>query len=245
VAWKALSSMRAALSMLAIAGLAAGAASQADFQTARRRMLEEITRMIAATAADTGIAQLDPRVLEALSAVPRHEFVPDEHKWAAYSNRPLPIGQGQTISQPYIVALMTELLGLRSTDKVLEVGTGSGYQAAVLSRLAHEVYSIEIVAALGHSAREALSALGYANVWTRIGDGYQGWPENAPYDAIIVTAAPDHIPPALTAQLKPGGRLVIPVGTHSQHLLVLTKHADGTADEKTIVPVRFVPLRRE
>ena len=162
----------------------------------------------------------------------------------AYDNRPLPIGRGQTISQPYIVALMTDLLQLKSSDRVLEVGTGSGYQAAVLSLLAREVYSIEIVAELSEIAAQTLSRLGYANVTTRVGDGYQGWEEGAPFDAIVVTAAPDHVPPPLITQLKPGGRLVIPVGEWFQELLLIVKSADGSTTSTRIVPVRFVPLRR-
>src|SRR5262245_53067324 len=215
-----LPAMRFALAALAIAGFAPGSLSQVGFEAARRRMVEEIERMVAATAIETGIARLNPRVLKAMADVPRHEFVPGEHQFAAYRNRPLPIGHGQTISQPYIVAIMTELLRLQGTEKVLEVGTGSGYQAAVLSLVAREIYSIEIVPALGEAAQKTLTGLGYANVRTRIGDGYQGWPEHAPFDAIMVTAAADHVPPALIAQLKPGGRLVIPVGVHSQNLMV-------------------------
>jgi protein-L-isoaspartate(D-aspartate) O-methyltransferase len=163
----------------------------------------------------------------------------------AYANRPLPIGRGQTISQPYIVALMTELMQVKPGDRVLEIGTGSGYQAAVLSALVREVYSIEIVPELGRSAAETLARLGYRNVVTRIGDGYQGWPEHAPYDAIIVTAAPNHVPPALVAQLTPGGRLVIPVGELIQNLMVVAKAADGTTTSTRIIPVRFVPLTRD
>jgi protein-L-isoaspartate(D-aspartate) O-methyltransferase len=184
-------------------------------------------------------------VLEALRTVPRHEFVPAAQSPDAYANRPLPIGSGQTISQPYIVALMTELMQLKSTDRVLEIGTGSGYQAAVLSPLVREVYSIEIVPELGQRAAGTLARLGYRNVVTRIGDGYQGWPEHAPFDAIIVTAAPDHVPPALIAQLTPGGRLVIPVGEGVQNLMVVAKAADGTTTSTRIIPVRFVPLTRD
>lgn len=201
--------------------------------------------MATLVAADTGIAEIDAGVLAAMGAVPRHEFVPSDEAAAAYRNRPLPIGQGQTISQPFIVAMMTDLLDVEATDKVLEVGTGSGYQAAILSLLAREVYSIEIVRELGEAAAKVLERLGYANVRTRIGDGYQGWAEHAPFDAIVVTAAPDHIPPALIEQLKPGGRLVIPVGDIMQDLMVVTKKPDGTTTSTTIVPVRFVPLTRE
>jgi protein-L-isoaspartate(D-aspartate) O-methyltransferase len=176
--------------------------------------------------------------------VPRHEFVPKEERRAAYRNRPLPIGHGQTISQPFIVALMTDLLRLKADSRVLEVGTGSGYQAAVLAVLAGEVYSIEIVEALGLRASRTLKRLGFANVETKIGDGYAGWPEHAPYDGIIVTAAPDHVPPALVEQLKPGGRLVIPVGGLSQDLIVIEKQPDGRTTSKEVIPVRFVPMTR-
>jgi protein-L-isoaspartate(D-aspartate) O-methyltransferase len=210
----------------------------------RRRMVESIEAY--ARSPDTGVGggTLDARVLDAVRAVPRHEFVPAEVSGQAYADRPLPIGHGQTISQPYIVALMTYLLQVKPDDRVLEIGTGSGYQAAVLARLAREVHSVEIVEALAKRAAETLSRLGYANVRTRIGDGYQGWEEHAPYDAIMVTAAPDHVPAALVAQLKPGGRLVIPVGAMRQDLMVVVKAADGTTTCTTIIPVRFVPLVR-
>ena len=191
----------------------------------------------------------DPRVLAAMREVPRHEFVPAEARASAYIDAPLAIGFGQTISQPYIVALMTELARPSVTDSVLEVGTGSGYQAAVLSRLAATVRSIEIVEPLARSAQAALRALGYANVQVRIGDGYQGWPDAAPFDVIVVTAAPETVPAALVAQLRPGGRLVIPVGPVGgvQDLLLMEKDAAGRTTTRTIIPVRFVPLikRRE
>ena len=211
----------------------------------RLRMVDEIDAMLAWAAGNSGVARLSPRVRAAMIEVPRHEFVPLEHRSAAYWNTPLPLGHGQTISQPLIVALMTELLQLAKTDKVLEVGTGSGYQAAILSVLAGEVYTIEIVPELGEMARGNLERLGYSNVSTKIGDGYQGWAEHAPFDAIIVTAAPDHPPPPLIEQLRPGGRMVIPVGGFDQKLMVLAKHVDGTATTTIIAPVRFVPLIRE
>ncbi len=231
--------------MLAAAGLATASMPQQDAAADRRRMVEEIDAMVASAASTSGVAQLDPSVHAAVAEVPRHEFVPLEYRSAAYRNGPLPIGHNQTISQPFIVALMTELLQPKKTDKILEVGTGSGYQAAILSLLAGEVYTIEIVPALGEMAQANLERLGYTNVRTRIGDGYQGWAEHAPFDAIIVTAAPDHVPPALIAQLRPGGRMVIPVGHFDQELMVLEKHADGTATTATAGPVRFVPLTRE
>jgi protein-L-isoaspartate(D-aspartate) O-methyltransferase len=208
----------------------------------RRRMVDEIVALAGVTAG-AGRSALDERVLEAMRRVPRHEFVPGDQMRAAYRNRPLPIGEGQTISQPYIVGLMTDLLQLAPGSKVLEIGTGCGYQAAVLTELAGEVYSMEIIDDLGRMAANTLTRLGYS-VTTRIGDGYVGWPEAAPFDAIIVAAAPDHVPPALIAQLKPGGRMVIPVGTLSQDLVVVRKNADGSTIEEQIVPVRFVPLTR-
>jgi protein-L-isoaspartate(D-aspartate) O-methyltransferase len=211
----------------------------------RREMVEDIQRLDAATRIDTGRGAISERVLDAMETVPRHEFVSPEEAASAYRNRPLSIGHGQTISQPYIVALMTDLAAVEPDDVVLEVGTGSGYQAAILSHLAKHVYTIEIVESLGREAAQRLKR--YDNVTTRIGDGYRGWPEAAPFDAIVVTAAPDHIPPALVEQLKPGGRLVIPVGGQwlGQRLMVLSKNKDGTTTSEEIVPVRFVPLTRD
>lgn len=186
----------------------------------------------------------DPRVLDALIRVERHHFVPQGLEIAAYDDTPLSIGEGQTISQPYIVALMTELAKVQPASKVLEVGTGSGYQAAVLAVLAKEVFTIEIIPSLGNQAKEKLKTLGYENVHVRVGDGYQGWPEEAPFDAILVTAAPDHVPQPLVDQLKMGGRLVIPLGDFYQDLAVLTKTEKGVNQEK-IIPVRFVPMTGE
>ncbi len=235
------------LLMLSLVGAAATEPVQSGehFATERRQMVKDITEMATNTASVTGIGKFASLVLEAMGEVPRHEFVTREKISAAYKNRPLHIGHRQTISQPFIVALMTELLNLKGTDRVLEVGTGSGYQAAVLSLLAAQVYSIEIIPELGEAAQNNLRRLGYANVQTKIGDGYLGWPAHAPFDGIIVTAAPDHIPPALIDQLKPNGRMVIPVGGFTQDLLVLTKRADGMTISETIVPVRFVPLTRD
>jgi len=189
----------------------------------------------------------DPRVLTAMRQVPRHLFVPVDERESAYEDRPLPIGHGQTISQPYIVALMTELAKPKPAARALEIGTGSGYQAAILSKLVAEVYSIEIVEPLANEARTRLAALGFSNVVCRTGDGYNGWIERAPFDLILVTAAPDHVPPALVAQLKPGGRLVIPVGPvfSVQELLVIEKDASGRTRTEQITPVRFVPLKRK
>ena len=188
----------------------------------------------------------DARVLESMRVIPRHLFI-DESLWLrAYSDGPLPISSGQTISQPYIVALMTELLQLDEHHVVLEIGTGSGYQAAVLSKLVHWVYTIEIVPELGQSAERTLKRLGYDNVTVRIGDGYQGWPEQAPYDRIIVTAAPEEIPQKLVEQLKPGGRMILPVGSQQrgQDLLVLEKDQAGNVNTRQSIPVRFVPMVR-
>lgn len=208
-------------------------------------MVDEVAALARFAERETGHGNLDARVLAVLAEVPRHEFVPAPQRRSAYRNRPLSIGSGQTISQPFIVALMTDLLQLQPDDKVLEVGTGCGYQAAVLAELAISVYTIEIVESLGKTAAQTLERLGYTNVHPRIGDGYAGWAEHAPFDAIIVTAAPDHVPPALVEQLSPGGRLVIPVGKLSQELMVITKNADGSTTRKEIVPVQFVPLTRE
>jgi protein-L-isoaspartate(D-aspartate) O-methyltransferase len=221
--------------------------AQTDFKRARERLLAEIDADMRATAASTGRSALSPAVRHALETVPRERFVPLGLAAQAYDNRPLPIGEGQTISQPFIVALMTELLDPRPGDVMLEVGTGSGYQAAVLAACVRKVYSIEIVAPLAERARAALDAAGVRNVETRIGDGYRGWPEAAPFDGIIVTAAPDHVPPALVQQLKPGGRMVIPVGPllAGQDLLLLHKDANGRTVTRSTIPVRFVPLTRE
>jgi len=183
-------------------------------------------------------------VLEAMRQVPRHLFVPDSLRHMAYDDGPLPIGHHQTISQPYIVALMTEALEVAPGERVLEVGTGSGYQTAILSRIAGEVYTVEIVEPLGRASESLLRRLGCDNVHVRIGDGYQGWPEHAPYDAIIVTAAPDHVPEPLIAQLKVGGRLVIPIGRGEQELWLLTRTRDGLK-RRALTPVRFVPMTGE
>ncbi len=186
----------------------------------------------------------DPRVLEAMRRIPRHLFVPDDQRASAYSDHPLPIGSGQTISQPYIVAFMTEQLGLKGGERVLEIGTGSGYQAAVLAALARKVYSIEIRKELADGARERLGKLGVANAEIVAGDGYRGWPEEAPFDAIIVTAAPERVPPPLLEQLTPNGRMVIPVGGFYQELKVIDRTPDGFR-ERSVLPVRFVPFVRE
>lgn len=188
----------------------------------------------------------DEAVLDAMRRVPRHEFVPKKYKSSAYADSPLPIGYDQTISQPYIVGFMTEMLKVKKEHKVLEIGTGSGYQAAVLAEIVDNVYSIEIIEELGEQVKERLKRLNYRNITVRIGDGYFGWEEHAPFDAIIVTAAADHIPPPLVKQLKPGGRMGIPVGGRFQvqNLLIVEKALDGTVTTKQKMPVRFVPLTR-
>jgi protein-L-isoaspartate(D-aspartate) O-methyltransferase len=207
-------------------------------------MLEEVRRMVDLTRSETGRETLDTKVIAALGRVPRHQFVPSAVVSRAYENRPLPIGYGQTISQPYIVALMTDLLGIQPDSTVLEIGTGSGYQAAVLAELAREVYTVEIIPPLGEAARERLQRLGYRNIQVRIADGYYGWEEHAPYDAIIVTAAAGTIPPPLVEQLRPGSTMVIPVGSRflTQQLVLVTKDSQGMVHTRQILPVAFVPL---
>jgi len=215
-----------------------------EYAMARQKMLQIIAQDVKDTSHYLNRDELDPRILTALGKVPRHEFVPKEKLADAYLNRPLPIGHGQTISQPYIVAIMTDLLDLTPQSRVLELGTGSGYQAAILAELVAEVFSIEIIEALGQEAKARLQRLGYKNVQVRIGDGYYGWPEQAPFDAIIVTAAGSHIPPPLLQQLKPGGKMIIPVGSRfmTQQLLLISKHSDGHISNQQMLPVRFVPL---
>jgi protein-L-isoaspartate(D-aspartate) O-methyltransferase len=221
-----------------------GETQSQDFEKLRAGMVSEVDAMYAETRAETGLAAMSPAVRAALGKVERHRLVPPGQASAAYRNHPLSIGSGQTISQPYIVALSTDLLQPKRDDVVLEVGTGSGYQAAVLAEVVRQVYSVEIIESLGRTAAARLAELGYRNVEVRIGDGYRGWPEKAPFDGILVTAAAPQVPPALVAQLKPGARMVIPVGGDSavQYLKVLTKRADGGYDEKRVLPVRFVPM---
>ena len=186
----------------------------------------------------------DKKVIDAMRKVPRHEFVPKKHRDEAYDDHPLPIGMKQTISQPFIVAYMTEVLKLKGGEKVLEIGTGSGYQAAVLAEIADTVYTIEILEPLARNAEKTLKRLGYENIFVLAGDGYRGWPEHAPFDAVIVTAAPDHIPQPLVEQLKVGGRMVIPVGDWFQSLIIITKDEDGVTQREDL-PVRFVPMTGE
>ena len=232
------------LLLLAAASSAVHAENQDPFFEARQRMVAEVVDDVVETASQLGRDRLNPRVLDALRSVKRHEFVPPENRSRAYKNRPLPIGHGQTISQPYMVAIMTDLLDLNAGDKVLEVGTGSGYQAAILAKLVDRVYSIEIVSPLGNEAARRLKRLNIDNVDVRIGDGYYGWKEQAPFDAIIVTAAGSHIPPPLIKQLKPGGRMVVPVGSKfmTQELLLVEKNSEGDVTTRQLLPVIFVPL---
>jgi protein-L-isoaspartate(D-aspartate) O-methyltransferase len=235
----------AGIAMMLAAACAAGAAADDDRYAAMRRdLVRQIEADAAQTAFETGRPRFAARVMAQLERVPRHRFVGAELAGAAYDNRPLPIGHGQTISQPYIVALMTELLDPEPGDVVLEVGTGSGYQAAVLAGLVKQVYTVEIIEPLATTATARLKQLGYANVAVKVADGYHGWAEHAPYDGIVVTAASGSVPPPLIAQLKPGGRMVIPVGTSffAQELVLVEKRRDGTITTQQILPVRFVPL---
>jgi protein-L-isoaspartate(D-aspartate) O-methyltransferase len=215
-----------------------------DFAAQRARLIAEVDAMYAETRTETGLAAMAPRVRAALGKVERHRLVPADQVHLAYRNHPLPIGHGQTISQPYIVALSADLIAPEPHHVVLEVGTGSGYQAAVLAEIVRQVCTIEIVEGLGREAESRLRTLGYRNIEVRIGDGYKGWPEKAPFDAIVVTAAAPRVPQALIEQLKPGGRMVIPVGERweVQQLLLVVRKADGTVEQRTVLPVRFVPL---
>jgi protein-L-isoaspartate(D-aspartate) O-methyltransferase len=233
----AISSGLAALAGLLAAACADEAKEPGDTSAARERMVtEQIERR--------GVR--DARLLAVMRTVPRHEFMPPDIRERAYDDRAVPIGYGQTISQPYIVAFMTQSLALRPQDRVLEIGTGSGYQAAVLAGLVKEVYTIEIVEALGKQAGETLSRLAYKNVKTRIGDGYRGWPEAAPFDAIIVTCAPDDIPAPLVEQLAEGGRMIIPVGPQGEpQNLILLKKTGGKIEQQKSLPVVFVPMTGE
>jgi protein-L-isoaspartate(D-aspartate) O-methyltransferase len=215
-----------------------------DYSDERAQLVREVEATYAETASYTGLRAMSPAVREALGRVERHRFVSDGQRDRAYRNHPLPIGAGQTISQPYIVALSTDLIEAKPGDTVLEVGTGSGYQAAMLASIVAQVYSIELIGDLGREAAARLKDLGYANVEVRIGDGYAGWPEKAPFDGIVVTAAAPRVPEALVEQLAPGGRMVIPVGERDgvQELVVLRKRDDGSIERRNVLPVRFVPL---
>lgn len=232
------------LLILFFIGLFSPVYSADKYTAARQQLVKIIEADVRSTSSYLDTDKLASGVLKAIGTVPRHEFVPEDEKSYAYENRPLPIGRGQTISQPYIVAIMTDLLKVDPSSKVLELGTGSGYQAAILSGLVNKVYTIEIIEILGKQAKERLKRLGYDNVNVKIGDGYYGWEEHGPFDAIVVTAAGSHIPPPLIKQLKTGGRMVIPVGSHfmTQQLLLVTKDEDEKITTRQILPVRFVPL---
>ena len=235
------------LGMLGLAVLSSWAEAADDFQAQRARLVEQISQDVMDTSGYIGKSALDERVMRVMGLVGRHRFVPSELQSQAYENRPLPIGYGQTISQPYIVALMTDLLELEAGDVVLEIGTGSGYQAAILSRLVSQVYSIEIIPELAESASSRLQRLGFDNVEVKNADGYFGWQQHAPFDAIIVTAASSHIPPPLVQQLKPGGIMMIPVGAvfQVQQLSLVRKTAAGELTTRQVLPVRFVPFTGE
>ncbi len=230
------------LPVLAVAAALACAACErahtgaADFAAQRKQMVRE-------QLVPRGIQ--DPRVLEVMGKVPREEFVPENVRAGSYQDSPLPIGYDQTISQPYIVAFMTEQLRLQPADRVLEVGTGSGYQAAILAELVAEVYTIEIVEPLGKTAESTLQRLGYKNVHVKVGDGYKGWREHSPFDAVIVTCAPDHVPQPLVDQLKEGGRMIIPVGERFAQQLYLLEKKNGRVQQSAVLPVRFVPMAGE
>jgi protein-L-isoaspartate(D-aspartate) O-methyltransferase len=226
------------LILVAIAGAGCGqtAAPTSDFTAERQRMVQQQLK---------GRDIKDERVLTAMAKVPREEFVPPDSRGASYADGPLPIGYGQTISQPYIVAFMTEELRLKPSDRVLEIGTGSGYQTAILAELVADVYTIEIVEPLAKNAEATLQRLGYKDMHVKAGDGYKGWPEAAPFDAIIVTCAPDRVPQPLTDQLKDGGRMIIPVGERFAQELYLLEKKNGRLKESAVLPVRFVPMTRE
>lgn len=233
--------------MASIGAVVALSATAQDFAEERRDMVSEIRAIAAYIGPVGGSSGIDGRVLDVMENLPRHLFVPEERRRHAYEDRPLPIGHGQTISQPYIVALMSDLLDLDGDETVLEVGTGSGYQAAILGRLAAHAYTIEIVPPLAQKAGALLDNLGYDTVTGRQGDGYFGWKEHAPFDAIIVTAAASHIPAPLIRQLKAGGVMIIPVGNPflTQSLMLVRKEDDGSVKTRHLLPVRFVPLTGE
>lgn len=232
------------VALVLLAGISTPILSAEQYERARQAMVRIIEHDVRETSLYLDKEALDPRVMAAMAKVPRHEFVPLTRRRNAYENRPLPIGYGQTISQPYIVAIMTDLLKPEPQHRVLEVGTGSGYQAAVLAELVDVIYSIEIIKPLGEAAAARLKTQGYHNAQVKVGDGYYGWEQHAPFDAIVVTAAGSHVPPPLIAQLKPGGRMMIPVGSRFlvQQLLLVEKDKTGKVTTRQILPVSFVPL---
>jgi protein-L-isoaspartate(D-aspartate) O-methyltransferase len=218
-----------------------------SYQVERERLIGIIEQDVRDTRFYLNKEKLNPLVMEAMATVPRHEFVPENLRSKAYKNRPLPIGYGQTISQPYIVAIMTDILNIEPGDRVLEIGTGSGYQAAILAQLTDAVYTIEIIEPLARKAKALFDRLNYSNIKRKVDDGYYGWEEYAPFDAIIVTAAASHVPPPLIKQLKPGGSMIIPVGGRflTQQLVLITVDDKGQAKTRQILPVQFVPLTGE
>ncbi len=240
-------SQKIALFLLFLSVSILGDTKEGYYEKARKEMVDVIQKDVEATRGYLGRERLGQNVIDAMGRVQRHEFVLPHSRKYAYENRPLSIGYAQTISQPYIVAVMTDLLDLNPSDRVLEIGTGSGYQAAILAEVVKEVYTIEVIRELGILARKRLEKLGYKNIKTLIGDGYYGWEAHAPYDAIIVTAAANNIPPPLFKQLKPGGKMIIPVKSFSQvqHLVLITKEESGAMTTRQILPVRFVPLTGE
>jgi protein-L-isoaspartate(D-aspartate) O-methyltransferase len=239
--------MLAELTVAVLAGYIVAVRAEQNYAVERTQMVRTIEAQVRDTSSAIGRDHVDPHVLEVMGAIPRHEFVPENLREASYEDRPLPIGYGQTISQPLIVALMTDILNVDRTSVVLEVGTGSGYQAAVTAALVRQVYTIEIIPELANSAADRLRQLGYTNVAVRVGDGYFGWEDAGPFDGIIVTAAAAYIPLPLIQQLKPGGRMVIPVGPPLglQHLTLAERSADGRVRTRQLFPVKFVPLTRQ
>ncbi len=217
---------------------------EARYALERLAMVKVIAYLAAKISSETGIAEFDPRILRAMNKIPRHLFVPDPLRPYAYGNGPLPLGHGQNISQPFIIALMTHLIAPEPGDVIYETGTGAGYQAAIFNELGAQVYSVEIIDSLAEPAAQRLVRLGYGNILVKYGDGYDGWPEHAPYDGILIKEALDHVPKSLLDQLKPGGRMVLPLGSRiGQHLTIVEKHSDGSITKTRVLPVRFSPFQ--